>query len=66
MYRTYHLTEKEEGKITRMRWDGDIHYYDVFESQEELEEEEKRLAKIEEDSKRKHEEYLRYLESLEE
>lgn len=65
MYRTYHLTEKEKEKITKMRWDGDTHYYDVFENQKELEEEEKRLAKIEEDCKRRHEEYLRYLESLE-
>lgn len=49
MYRTYKLTEKEDGKITKMRWDGDTHYYNVFETQEECDEEEKRLAKIEED-----------------
>lgn len=49
MYRVYQLTQKEEGKITRMRWDGDTHYYDVFESQEECDKEEQRLAKIEEE-----------------
>ena len=32
MYRVYELTEKENNKITQMRWDGDTHYYDVFES----------------------------------
>ena len=35
MYRVYNLTEEEKGKITRLRWDGDTHYYDVFDSQEE-------------------------------
>ena len=34
MYRTYYLTEAENGKITRLRWDGDTEYYDVFETQE--------------------------------
>lgn len=52
MYRTYKLTEKENDKIVKMRWDGDTYYYDVFETQEECDEEEKRLAKIEEDYKR--------------
>lgn len=47
MYRVYELTEKENNKITRMRWDGDTHYYDVFESQEECDEEQKRLDEIE-------------------
>lgn len=41
MYRTYELTDEEKDKITRLRWDGDTHYYDVFESQEECNEEEK-------------------------
>lgn len=59
MYRTYELTEKEQGKITRLRWDGDIHYYDVFDSQEECDKEEKRLAKIEEDYKKQKENYLK-------
>ena len=27
MYRVYQLTEKEQGKITRQRWDGDTYYY---------------------------------------
>lgn len=52
MYRVYKLTEKEQGKITRMRWDGDSYYYDVFDSQEECDEEEKRLAKIDEEYRR--------------
>lgn len=33
MYRVYGLTDNEKEKITRLRWDGDTHYYDVFESQ---------------------------------
>ena len=61
MYRVYELTKREQGKITRMRWDGDTHYYDVFESQEECDEEEKRLAKIEEDYRRQKEAYLKSL-----
>ena len=52
MYRTYELTEEEKGKITKLRWDGDTHYYDVFDSQEECDEEEKRLAKIDEEYKK--------------
>ena len=32
-----------------MRWDGDEHYDDVFESKEECDEEERRLAKIDEE-----------------
>ena len=59
MYRVYNLSEKEEGKITKMRWDGDTYYYDVFESQEELEEEEKRLAKIDEEYRKAKENYLK-------
>lgn len=47
MYRVYEITENEAGKITRWRGDGDCGYYDVFESPEELEQEEKRLAQIE-------------------
>ena len=35
MYRVYELTDREKNKITKLRWDGDTHYYDVFESQEE-------------------------------
>ena len=42
MYRTYELTDKEIGKITRLRWDGDTYYYDVFESQEECDKEQER------------------------
>ena len=59
MYRTYELTEEEKNKITRMRWDGDTHYFDVFESQEECDEEEKRLAKIDEDYRKQKENYLK-------
>ena len=46
MYRTYELTDKEIGKITRLRWDGDTYYYDVFESQEECDKEQERLDRI--------------------
>ena len=53
MYRVYTLTEKEQGKITKMRWDGDTHYYDVFDSQAECDAEEQRLAKNEEDYRKK-------------
>ena len=59
MYRTYELTDEEKNKITRMRWDGDTHYYDVFESQEECDEEEKRLAKIDEEYRKSKEYYLK-------
>ena len=59
MYRTYKLTEEERNKITRLRWDGDTHYYDVFESQEECDEEEKCLAKIEEEYRKQKENYLK-------
>ena len=44
-----------------MRWDGDAHYYDVFESQEECDEEEKRLAKIEEEYRKQKENYLKHI-----
>lgn len=59
MYRTYELTEEEKNKITRMRWDGDTHYYDVFESQEEYDEEERRLKKIDEEYRIQRENYLK-------
>lgn len=58
MYRVYQLTEEETGKITRLRWDGDTHYWDVFESEQELEAEEARLKKIEEDYRRNVREYI--------
>ena len=61
MYRTYELTEEEKSKITRMRWDGDTHYYDVFESQEECDEEEKRLANIDEEYRKAKEYYLKHI-----
>lgn len=61
MYRIYELTDREKDKITKFRWDGDTHYYDVFESEEECDEEEKRLAKIEEDYRRQKEIYLKSL-----
>lgn len=62
MYRTYELTEKEQGKITRYRWDGDTHYYDVFDSKEECDAEEKRLAKIDGEYKRQKYNYLKSLQ----
>lgn len=62
MYRVYELTEKEQNKITKLRWDGDTHYYDVFDSQEECEAEEKRLARIDEEYKKQKENYLKSLQ----
>ena len=61
MYRVYELTDKEKDKITRLRWDGDTHYYDVFESQDECDKEEKRLAKIDEEYRKAKENYLKTL-----
>lgn len=58
MYRVYELTEKENNKITRIRWDGDTHYYDVFESQEECDKEQKRLDKIEKEYRKARADYL--------
>lgn len=65
MYRTYNLTEEESGKITRQRWDGDTYYYDVFDTQEECDAEEKRLAKIDEEYRKSKEEYLKSLQAKE-
>lgn len=59
MYRVYELTDKEKNKITKLRWDGDTFYYDVFETQEECDEEEKRLARINEEYEKKMENYLK-------
>lgn len=61
MYKTYQLTETEKDKITVLRFDGDTHYYDVYESKEEQEEEQKRLDKIEKDYQ---EQMASYLKSL--
>lgn len=58
MYRTYKLTKKEENKITRLRYDGDTYYYDVFDNQEECDIEEKRLKKIQDDYENKMRDYL--------
>ena len=59
MYRVYELTDKEKDKITRLRWDGDTYYYDVFETQEECDEEQKRLDKINAEYRKKKADYLR-------
>ena len=53
------LTDKEKDKIVRYRWDGDTHYYDVFESQEECDEEQKRLDEIETEYRKKKADYLK-------
>lgn len=62
MYRVYELTEEEKDKIIRLRWDGDTHYYDVFESQGECDAEEKRLKEIEDEYKKEQEWYLKHSE----
>ena len=59
MYKVYQLTDEEKNKIVRLRWDGDTHYYDVFESQEECDEEQKRLDKIEAEYKKQKADYLK-------
>lgn len=46
MYRVYELTDREKDMIVKLRWDGDVHYYDVFASQGECDAEQKRLAQI--------------------
>lgn len=62
MYRVYELTDKEEDKITKLRWDGDTYYYDVFDTQEEADREQERLDKIEEEFQKKKAAYLAALE----
>lgn len=57
MYRVYQLTDEEKGKIVRCRCDGDTYYYDVFESQEECDEEQKRLDEIEAEYRKKKADY---------
>lgn len=59
MYRVYQLTDKEKDKIVRLRYGVDTHYYDVFESQEECDVEQKRLDKIEEEYRKKKADYLK-------
>ena len=44
MYRTYRLKGNEKYFI--MTWDGDCYSYTVFDSQEEMDEDKKRLKKI--------------------
>lgn len=61
MYRVYELTEEEQGKIYRRRWDGDTYYWDVYESPEELEEDSERLRRIAEEAEKRKAEYLEYL-----
>lgn len=55
------MTDEEKDKIVRCRWDGDTHYYDVFESQEECDAEQKRLDKIEEEYRQEKANYLNSL-----
>lgn len=53
MYRVYRLTDEEKDKIVRLRWVGNTHYYDVFESQKDCDEEQKRLDEIEAEYRKK-------------
>lgn len=59
MYRVYQLTDKEKDKIVRLRYGVDTHYYDVFESQEECDAEQKRLDKIEAEYRKEKANYLK-------
>ena len=43
----------------RCRWDGDTYYYDVFESQEECDEDQKRLDNIEVEYRKNKADYLK-------
>lgn len=61
MERVYELTEKEKGKIVRLRWDGDTYYYNVFDSQEECDKEQSRLDKIHAEYKKERENYIKTL-----
>lgn len=61
MYRVWELSEKEKGKIVRLREGIDCCYYDVFETQEECDKEQKRLDKIEELYKKAKEAYRQSL-----
>lgn len=56
MYRTYKLKGDEKYVITN--WDGDCTSYSVFENQEEMEEEKKRLKKIEDEYNENMRKYL--------
>lgn len=58
MYRVYELTEKEKTKFTCLRWDGDTHYYDVFDSAEERDAEQRRLDRIDEEYRKAKDAYL--------
>ena len=61
MYRTYELTEEEKKKPILSAWDGDTTIYTVFENEEEKQEEQKRLDKIQ----KEYEEKMKaYIESL--
>ena len=53
------LTDKEKDKIVKIRWDGDTHYYDVFETQEEYAVEQKRLDEINAEYEKNKEYYLK-------
>ena len=66
MYRIYELTDEEKDKIVRYRWDGDSGYYDVFDSQEECDEEQKRLDRIEKEYRLEKQRYLQSLKSIRE
>ena len=59
MYRVYQLTAEEKDKIVRCRWGGDTHDYDVFESHEESDEEQKRLDEIETKYRKMKADYLK-------
>ena len=59
MYRVYQLTDEEKDKTVRCRWDGDTYYYDVFETQEECYEEQRRLNRIDEEYKKTKADYLK-------
>lgn len=49
MYRTYHRNEVPPGALYSWHWDGDNYIWTVYESREEYDAEQARLARIEQE-----------------
>ena len=56
-YETY-TVDTADGYITCLRWDGDTHYYDVFDSAEDRDAEQQRLDRIDEEYRKAKNAYL--------
>ena len=64
MYRTYQLTSKEEGKPFLAFWDGDCMIYSVFDDMDEYNKEKDRIERIENEAKKKYQDYLDSLKEV--